>query len=88
MPERAPSDPPLEGEPLDTLEGNGTMTQDEIKAARRKMENTVKAHHEEVELETLVSVLGSPAAQAAAESHRIPELVAKEQGRGLDFRAA
>lgn len=64
------------------------MTQDEIKAARRKMENTVKAHHEEVELETLVSVLGNPTAQQAAESHRIPELVAKEQGRGLDFRAA
>lgn len=64
------------------------MTQDELKAARQKMQNTVTAHHEEVELETLVSVLGSPAAQQAAETHRIPELVAKEQGRGLDFRAA
>lgn len=64
------------------------MTKNELKAARRKMENTVTAHREEVELETLVRVLGTPAAQTAADSHRIPELVAREQGRGMDYRAA
>ena len=64
------------------------MTKNELKAARRKMENTVTAHREEVELETLVRVLGDSTAQQAADSHRIPELVAREQGRGMDYRAA
>lgn len=64
------------------------MTRNEMQAARRKMANTVQAHNEEVELESLVRVLGTPDAQRAADSHRLPELVAREQGHGLDFRAA
>jgi hypothetical protein len=64
------------------------MTNNEIKAARRKMENTVQAHREEQELEALVSVLGTTEGARAAERHRLPELVASEQGRGMDFRSA
>lgn len=61
------------------------MTRNELNAARRKMQNTVTAHREEQELEALVSVLGDPAAQAAADKHRIPQLIAREQGRGMDY---
>lgn len=64
------------------------MTNNEIKAARRKMQNTVTAHREEQELETLVSVLGDPTAQRAADRHRLPELIAREQGHGMDYRSA
>lgn len=64
------------------------MTRNEAQAARRKMANTVQAHREEVELEALVSVLGDPSAQRAADRHRLPELIASEQGHGLDFRNA
>lgn len=59
------------------------MTHEEIK---NHLANTVKAHAEEQELETLVSVLGTPTAQRAARAHRLPELVASEQGHGLDYR--
>lgn len=59
------------------------MTNDEIKM---HLANKVTAHAEEQELETLVSVLGTPSAQRAAKAHRLPELVAHEQGHGLDYR--
>lgn len=87
MPERAPSDPTLEVEPLDRMEGNRKMTRNEAQAARQKMQNTVTAHREEVELEALVSVLGDPTAQRAADRHRLPELIASEQGHGMDYRS-
>ncbi len=53
---------------------------------RARLANTVQAHKEEVELETLVEVLGTPTAQRAAHAHRLPELIAAEQGHGLDYR--
>lgn len=57
------------------------MTNEEIK---NHLANGVAAVKEEAELETLVSVLGTPTAQRAAKAHRLPELVASEQGHGMD----
>lgn len=48
--------------------------------------NAVQAHKEESVLETLVSVLGDAPAQRAARAHVLPELIAKEQGHGMDHR--
>lgn len=59
------------------------MTNEEKRA---HLANGVAAVKEEAELETLVSVLGTPSAQRAARAHRLPELVAAEQGHGLDYR--
>jgi hypothetical protein len=69
------------------MEGNHIMTHNEINAARATLRNTVDTHHEQVELETLVSVLGDPQAQRAADRHRLPELIASEQGHGMDYAA-
>ncbi len=53
---------------------------------REKIANHVAANQEETELETLVEVLGDHKAQVAVASHTLPELIAAEQGHGLDFR--
>jgi hypothetical protein len=53
---------------------------------RTFLHNNIKALHEEIELEHLVSVVGSPEAQAAADRHRLPEFVASVQDRGTDYR--
>ncbi len=47
----------------------------------------VMADKEERELESIVSVLGERTAQAACTTHTLPELIAREQGHGLDFRS-
>lgn len=55
-------------------------------STRNKIANHVAATQEETELETLVEVLGDRKAQVAVASHTLPELIAAEQGHGLDFR--
>lgn len=55
--------------------------------AATKLANSVAAHTEEAQLEAVVSILGERRAQAAVHSHSLPELVAKEQNRGIDYRA-
>lgn len=52
---------------------------------RKSLANHVAADKEETELETLVSVLGTPSAQNAAKSHTLPEMIAAEQGHGTDY---
>lgn len=58
------------------------MTED----MKRRISAHIAADKEEAELETLVSVLGSPRAQRAADTHTLPEMVAREQGHGMDYR--
>lgn len=53
---------------------------------RTTLANHIAAHTEETELETLVEVLGNRKAQRAVAAHTLPELVAKEQGHGMDHR--
>jgi hypothetical protein len=60
------------------------MTED----MKRRISNHIVADKEERELETLVSVLGSPKAQRAVDTHTLPEMVAREQGHGMDYRNA
>ena len=48
--------------------------------------HAVQANAEETELESLVEVLGNESAQDAAHAHTLPELVAAEQGHGMDHR--
>jgi hypothetical protein len=60
------------------------MTED----MKRRISAHIAADKEENELETLVSVLGTPGAQRAADSHTLPEMIAREQGHGMDHRHA
>jgi hypothetical protein len=79
--DRASGDPSLAVKPVDSMEGISIMTEE----TRNRIAQNVVAIKEEAELETLVSVLGSPVAQRAAKTHTLPELVASEQDHGTDY---
>lgn len=50
----------------------------------KNIANAVTNMREEAEMEALVSVIGTRQAQRAVKTHTLPELIASEQGHGMD----